>query len=181
MKTTFVTGNINKVREVEKILGTPIDHVDIDLDEIQGLDPKAISTHKVLEAWKQVGKPLFVIDQSIYIHCLNDFPGPLIKWFWEQVTLKKICEIANAFDDHLIRAETVVTYYDGKEVKHFSGEVVGTIPPEPRGNKGWGWDPIFIPEDSELTYAEIDPEDVLDLRAHKIALKKLDEYLSREK
>jgi len=179
MQITFVTGNKNKLREAESILGITLDSFDVDIDEIQGLDPIIISEHKVLQAWNHTKKPLFVLDQSIYIHCLNDFPGPLIKWFWERVTLKKICEIANSFNDHKIRTETVVTYYDGNEIKHFSGEITGIIPSEPRGNKGWGWDPIFIPDGYKETYSEMDPIEVLSLRSHKIALEKLRDYLNK--
>ncbi len=178
MNITFVTGNKNKLREAEGILGIKLEHADIDLDEIQELDPIIIADHKVRQAWSKVNKPLFVLDQSIYIHCLNDFPGPLIKWFWERVTLKKICEIANSFDDHKIRTETVITYFDGTEAIHFKGEISGTIPSEPKGEKGWGWDPIFIPEGHNETYGEMAPEKVLSLRSHKIALEKLRDYIT---
>ncbi len=173
----FVTGNINKVREAERILGVALEHVHIDLDELQGLDPIGIADHKVHQAWDKIGKPLFVLDQSLYIKCLNDFPGPLIKWFWESVTLLKICKIAETFNDYEIRTEIIITYYDGIEVRHFRGEVFGTIPSEPRGDKGWGWDPIFIPSGHEKTYGEMTVEEVIPLRSHKIALEKLRYFL----
>ena len=43
----------------------------------------------------------------------------------------------------------------GGEVRVFRGEVGGSIAPEPRGEGGFGWDPIFVPEGGELTYAEM--------------------------
>jgi XTP/dITP diphosphohydrolase len=43
----------------------------------------------------------------------------------------------------------------GGEVRVFRGEVRGEIPPEPRGEGGFGWDPIFVPEGRELTYAQM--------------------------
>jgi XTP/dITP diphosphohydrolase len=177
MNITFITGNVNKVREAEAILKIQLKHHPLDLDELQGLDPYAISDHKVKQGWNAIGEPLFVMDQSIYIHCLNDFPGPLIKWFWEKVTLEKICEIANFYNDHKIYTETLVTYFNGHEVKHFTGRIDGTIPSEPRGEKGWGWDSIFIPDGQTLTYSEINPDDVLALRSHKIALEKFYEFI----
>ncbi|MEK7563951.1 MAG: non-canonical purine NTP pyrophosphatase [Patescibacteria group bacterium] len=153
---TFVTGNKNKVMEAERILGFKLEHIDIDLDEIQGLDPMVIADHKVREAYIKVGEPIFILDQSIYISCLNGFPGPLIKWFWESVTLQKICKIAENFNDYSIRTESIVTYFDGNEINHFRGEIFGTLPKEPRGEKGWGWDAMFIPNGSTKTYAEMD-------------------------
>lgn len=177
MNITFVTGNLNKVREAEEILGIHLNHTNIDLDEIQSLDPLVVSERKVLQAWQEIQQPLFVLDQSVYISCLNGFPGPFIKWFWECVTLQKICEIANYFNDHKIHTETIITYFNGKEIQHFSGRIDGTIATEPRGEKGWGWDPMFIPHGQDLTYAEMEPADVLPLRSHKIALEKLREFL----
>lgn len=177
MNPTFLTGNQNKIREARKILGIDIKHHNLDLDELQELDPFLISDHKVKQGWEAIQEPLFVMDQSIYIDCLNGFPGPLIKWFWEQVTLEKICEIAQFYNNPKIYTETLVTLYDGKAVQHFTGRIDGTIPPTPRGDKGWGWDPIFIPEGQTLTYSEIEPEEVLGMRSHKIALEKLRDYL----
>ncbi len=179
MHIIFVTGNKNKLREAEGILGITLDSFDMNVDEIQESNPILISEHKALQAWNQIKKPLFVLDQSLYINCLNDFPGPLIKWFWKKVTLKKICEIVNSFDDHKIRTETIITYYDGEEMKHFSGEITGIIPTEPRGNKGWAWDPIFIPDGYRETYSEMGPENVLSLRSHKIALEKFRDFLKQ--
>lgn len=178
MNITFITGNQNKLREAEAILGIQLQHHDIDLDEIQSLDPLVISNHKVMQGWNEIKKPLFVLDQSIYINCLNGFPGPLIKWFWEKVTLQKICEIANYYNDKKVYTETIITYYDGKDIKHFTGRIDGTIASEPKGSKGWGWDPMFIPDGQTITYAEMEPAEILPLRSHKIALEKFKEFIS---
>src|SRR3989338_8813147 len=104
MDITLITSNKDKLREAEQILGIKLKNVDLELDEIQELDAKKIAEHKVRQAFSSINKPVFVWDQSIYIDCLNGFPGPLIKWFWTQVGLKKICEIANYFSNHKIRA-----------------------------------------------------------------------------
>jgi XTP/dITP diphosphohydrolase len=179
MDITLVTANPDKVREAEQILNMTLKKASIDLDEIQELDAEKIAHHKALQAWGKLKKPLFVMDQSIYIDCLNGFPGPLIKWFWSQVTLQKICEIAAHFKNNKIYTETILTLHDGKEIKHFTGRIDGTIPPEPRGDRGWGWDPIFIPEGFTQTYAEMDRAKVTDLRSHRIALEKLRDYLKK--
>jgi non-canonical purine NTP pyrophosphatase (RdgB/HAM1 family) len=128
-----------------------------------------------------VRKPLFVWDQSLYIHCLNDFPGPLVKWFWERVTLERICEIANCFRDYKISAKTTLTFYDGKEMRHFYGIVKGRIPGCPRGGNGFAWDPIFIPEGSDKTFADMTSEEKNAISMHRIALEQLREFLEGKK
>ncbi len=177
MNIYLVTSNKNKLREAEKILNTRIKSVDLDLDEIQEIDAEKIAEHKARQAWKKLKKPLFVWDQSTYIDCLNGFPGPLIKWFWTQVGLKKICEIANYFGNHKIHAENILTYCNGKVVKHFHAATDGIIPRRPRGRNGWGWDPIFIPKGHKKTYAEMSADEVVRVRSHAIALRKLRDFL----
>ena len=52
-------------------------------------------------------------------------------------------------------AKAVVCLYDGKEMKIFPGQVKGTIAYEERGSKGWGFDPIFIPQGETKTISEL--------------------------
>ncbi len=177
MNIYLVTGNLNKVKEVEAILGHPIKNVDLKLDEIQELDPKKIAQHKVLQAWEKTQEPIFVLDQSLYIDCLNGFPGPLIHWFWTTIGLEKTCEIAASYNNHKISTETLLAYYDGAKVEYFSGICAGTIPESPRGDQGWGWDPIFIPEGFDLTYGEMEPVEATKIRSYRIAVEKFREFL----
>lgn len=181
MNLYLATGNKNKLMEAKQILGTELKNIDIDLHEIQELDPEKIAEHKVKQAYNIVKEPIFVWDQSINIECLNGFPGPLIKWFWTRVTLEKICEIASFYKNTNLSATTVLTFYDGKNIKHFYGEIKGNIPKIPRGDKGWGWDPIFIPKGLDKTYAELDSAEVVNLRSHTIAIRRLKEFLENNK
>lgn len=161
MNILLITSNSDKIADAKRVLGQKIDHIKLDLDELQELNVEKIAEHKVKQAFNQVQKPLVTWDQSVFIHCLNEFPGPLIKWFWQQVTLEKICEIAQLYNDRGIKAQTLLTFFDGKKLKHFYGTVHGNIPEKPRGNGGFGWDPIFIPDGSNLTYSEMNPKDSL--------------------
>jgi len=181
MNLYFVTGNKDKVREAEAILGMQLQHIDLSVDEIQELDPLKVAEHKARQAWEKIRAPLFVWDLSIYIDCLNGFPGPLIKWFWTRVTLPKICAIADHFGNTKIVNETILVYYDGKHMEKFTAHVEGAIPSTPRGEKGWGWDAIFIPQGSEKTYAEMDAEEVLQFRSHRMVLEQLRDYLKTTK
>lgn len=177
MDLYLVTSNSDKLREAERILGIKIRVADIELDELQELDPIKIAEHKARQAWEHLHEPLVVWDQSVYCSCLNGFPGPLIKWFWTSVGLERITRIAKLLDDQRVYTETMLTYYDGTRMQHFTGRVDGTIPDTPRGTKGWGWDPMFIPNGETRTYAEMDPGEVVRFRSHRIALERLRDFL----
>ncbi|MDP3899686.1 MAG: non-canonical purine NTP pyrophosphatase [bacterium] len=178
MDITLITSNKDKLRETEQILGITLKSADIELDEIQELDAKKVAEHKVNQAYARINAPVFVWDLSMYIDCLNGFPGPLIKWFWQQATLGKICEIANYFNNHKVYTETILCYHDGKEVRFFLGRTDGLIPRKPLGDKGWGWDPIFIPDGQTKTYAEMEREEAVRLRCAAIAIKKFKDSLA---
>ena len=177
MDVYFVTGNENKVREAEQILGMKLNHRAIELDELQEMDADKISEHKVRQAWSVIKAPLFVSDMSLHIDCLNGFPGPLVKWFWTTVSLEKICKIAGLLGNKGITAKNTLTYFDGKTVRHFYGTIRGTIPSEPRGNMGFGWDPVFVPEGKSKTYAEMTAEEKSDCSAYRSVLLQLKPYL----
>jgi non-canonical purine NTP pyrophosphatase (RdgB/HAM1 family) len=159
MSFTLVSGNLDKVRVVESVLGHPIEHVEIDLDEIQELDQEKISAHKARQAWELVRKPLVVWDMAVHIDCLNGFPGPLIKWFWQQVGLERICEIARQMNDNRITVVSYLTYIDESRLVHFTGQIRGTIPSSPRGEGGFGWDAIFVEDGYDKTSAELKETD----------------------
>ncbi|CAE6343214.1 unnamed protein product [Rhizoctonia solani] len=86
---TFVTGNANKLREVEEILaagGVPliIQSRSIDLPEIQGTAVE-VSKEKCRRAAEIVGGPCITEDTSLGFVALNGLPGPYIKWFLREV------------------------------------------------------------------------------------------------
>lgn len=178
MDITLVTGNKNKLSEATRILRVPIRSADIDLDELQEVDVIKISDHKARQAWAQLKRPVVVWDTSVYIGCLNDFPGPLIKWFWKQVPAERVCQIATALNNRSIYNQTILTLFDGEVINHFMGRWDGTIPEQPRGNNGWDWDTIFIPKGHSKTYAEMDPSEVVKYRSHGLALEKLKNAIS---
>lgn len=173
----FVTANPGKLKDAKQIFGENIKHIDVDLDEIQEMNANKIAEHKAKQAWKLVKKPVVIWDASIEIDCLNGFPGPLIKWFWQTVTLKKICQIAQMYKNNKILVRVTLTYYDGKRAKYISTTAEGTIPPRPRGKNGFGWDAIFIQKGSRLTNAQRDPNDHDMHKANRKALEALKKYL----
>tara|TARA_Y100000310_G_C20660800_1_gene804642 strand:- start:1668 stop:2213 length:546 start_codon:yes stop_codon:yes gene_type:complete len=154
---TFVTQNKHKLNDVKKLLPEfTIEHIDFEVPEIQSLDPKEIVKHKLEYAYENIKKPCFVMDASLFLDCLSGFPGPFIKfWFEHTVGDEKTCAIANLFNEHGCSWTTVLGYFDGEKYHFLEETVKGTLPDKPRGENGYHWDTIFIPEDENRTFAEM--------------------------
>lgn len=174
----FITGNLNKVEEVKKYLNYPIDHVKLDLVEIQSVDLKEIVEHKAREAYKHIQKPVLVEDVSLTFTALGKLPGPLIKWFLKELGTEKLCHLLDNFENRLAIAEIIYGLYDGKKVKMFAGQTHGTIPLHPQG-EGFGWNPIFIPKGAKQTWAEMPFEERAKTSMRGIALKKLEKFITK--
>jgi non-canonical purine NTP pyrophosphatase (RdgB/HAM1 family) len=157
----FITGNQKKADYLSEMLGIALSHQKVELDEIQSEDLNRIVGHKAMQAYDLVGRPVLVEDVSLGFAALNGLPGPFIKFFVESPDgLEKLCRMLDGFDDRSARAECVFGYYDGDAVQLLRGGLDGTIADSPRGENGFGWDQIFIPNGYDgKTRAEMTPSD----------------------
>ena len=171
----FITGNEHKLKEAGSIL-EDVKGIKIDLPEIQSLDSKEVISAKLNEARKHHKGSLFCEDVSLSLECLNGFPGPLIKWSLESLGAKGVAELAHKYSNHKAEVKAMIGYSDGGEIKFFEGVVNGNIV-LPRGESSFGFDPIFQPEGSEKTFAEMSREEKNSLSHRRIALQKLKQYL----
>jgi non-canonical purine NTP pyrophosphatase (RdgB/HAM1 family) len=155
---TFITGNQNKADYLAKYLGHPVDHVKLDLDEIQSLDLKEIVEHKVRQAYGKIKKPVIVEDVSLEFAALGGLPGPFIKFFVEKVPLDKICSMIN-WQTRKATARCVFGYFNGQDLELFESRLDGEIAETPAGENGYGWDKIFIRNGYSVTRASLGEED----------------------
>ena len=157
----FVTGNPNKAKYLADLLGFPIEHHNVELDEIQSLDVAEVAKHKAKQAYDVLKRPVLVEDQGMYLTALDGFPGPFIKFMINDGKRNDILmRVLDGFDDRSAQSRTVFVYFDGTDFHLFEGILVGMIAVEARGTGGWGWDTVFIPNGyggrtrAELTKAE---------------------------
>ena len=161
MKVPFVlvTGNAGKIAEARLAMGTDLEAVEADLPEIQSLDYLEVLRAKAEEAWRRVGRPLVVEEAGLDLAALNGFPGPLVKWMLQAVGAEGLARAVAALGDVRASARCFLLYKDGDREVVAEGRTEGTLVLPGRGRHGFGWDPVFLPEGSAFTYAELTGSD----------------------
>jgi non-canonical purine NTP pyrophosphatase (RdgB/HAM1 family) len=177
-RVTFITGNQKKADYLAKYLGIPVDHIKLDLDEIQSLELNEIVEHKVREAYSIIKVPVLVDDVSLEFIAFGRLPGPFIKFFLKEMSYDDICDMLNGKTREAI-ARSVYGYYDGKTLKLFEGELEGRIAEKPAGENGFGWDQIFIPNGYDVTRAQLDEKDDRETYLKLKPLQKIKKFLTK--
>lgn len=173
---SFITGNAHKLAEVQAILPDVI-QADIDLPEIQEIDPHEIIRAKLEATRGMVSGGYFVEDTSLYLEGLNGLPGPLIKWFLKALTREGVVKLARDSGTMRATAKTMIGYADEKgAISFFEGTVSGTIV-DPRVDSAFGWDPIFQPDGYNKTFAEMTSDEKNAISMRRRAVEKLKDAL----
>ncbi|KAI6230883.1 Ham1 protein domain containing protein [Aphelenchoides fujianensis] len=182
---TFVTSNLNKLAEVQAILHDyTVNHISLDLCEIQG-DHREIAVAKCVEAYRHVQSDVLVEDTALAFNALGGLPGAYVK---ESIGCEGLHTMLQGFPDKSARAICIFAYLpagatpDPKEVELFEGACKGHIV-SPRAGEGkpFGWDPIFEPEKSEETFAEMSAEAKNAISHRSRALKALKRHFQRKR
>ncbi|MCL2037423.1 RdgB/HAM1 family non-canonical purine NTP pyrophosphatase [Candidatus Saccharibacteria bacterium] len=173
---TLITGNLNKVRELSRLLNIELSNEKINLPEIQTTDVAEVAKVKAEAAYKIVKKPVLVDDTGLTIRAWGELPGALIRWFIDNVGNAGIVGMLGD-NDRAAFAATALGYCDENGSRVFNGMVDGTIPEKPRGENGFGFDAIFIPKGSEKTFAEMTSDEKDSFSSRAIAAAKMRELL----
>ena len=159
--------------EAREILGMEIEQFKVDLDELQSVTLEGVFEPKARQAYELAGEPVLVEDTGLFIDGLGDLPGALIKWFEGSVGLDGILAMVSADAPRTARAETIVGYWDGEKIISGKGIINGSISLEQRGDNGFGWDTIFIPDGHDRTFAEMTAEEKNSMSMRSLALTEL--------
>jgi XTP/dITP diphosphohydrolase len=155
----LVTGNRGKIAEAHLALGMEIEAVEVDLPEIQALDLLEVLQQKAEVAWEIVRRPLVVEEAGLELLALNGFPGPLVKWMLEAVGAEGIAKTAQALGDPRAVARCALLYRDSERSVVAEGNTHGTLILPPRGEHGFGWDNVFLPNGESRTFAELEGQE----------------------
>ena len=171
----FVSSNKNKFYEAKKILfkdDINLGFFKTSLKEIQANSLKEIAAQKADEAFRRIQKPLIIEDAGLFIESLNGFPGPFSSYVFKTIGNLGILRLVKT--NRKAKFQSVVAYCDNKYgVVLFDAKVEGKISKNPKG-KGWGYDPIFIPQNQNKTYAMLSNKNELSHRFR--ALKKFSNW-----
>ncbi len=176
MRLLFITGNEGKFKEVKTALSF-VKQFNIDLPEIQETDSRKIIKFKLLEALKHKNAGFIVEDTSLYLDCLNGLPGPLIKWFLGSIGDKGIYELTRKFRNNNAQAKTIFGYAENEDKIHFFEGIISGSIVLPQGERGFGWDRIFLPDGHKKTFAQMNLDEKNAVSMRKIALDKLKHFL----
>ena len=186
----FASSNMNKFFEAQTILAEfgikPI-HYLLDLLEIQDDSLSKIAEQKAVYAYNEsrlmksggASKPSAVIveDDGLFIDSLSGFPGPFSSYAFKTLGNDGILKLVGNNRNAQFRA--VIAYCDSNEKpKLFESSIAGTISENIQG-KGWGYEPIFIPENQTKTYAELADKNKLSHRYE--ALKKFASWFNSKR
>jgi XTP/dITP diphosphohydrolase len=161
LELLFVTSNPHKIEEADAILRSHdvlVKGIDLKVEELQTDNAEWLVRDKVLKAFHEVGRPLFVEHTGLYLAHLNGLPGGLTQLFWDKLEADRFAELFGQTVDTSVVARTVIGHVDGRRCRTFAGEAAGNIADTPRGPRDFQWDCCFIPEGYEETYAELGPE-----------------------
>jgi XTP/dITP diphosphohydrolase len=166
VKLIFATHNSNKAFEIQKLLPEHFQILtlnDIDFqEEIPENEPtiEANSAFKAQFIFNKFNLNCFADDTGLEIEALNGKPGVhSARYAGEErnsdANINLVLEELKGVENRNARFKTVITLIIHGEQYQFEGIVDGTIIKEKRGSNGFGYDPIFIPEDESKTFAEM--------------------------
>lgn len=189
MKIVFATGNQNKAREIAAMLPASIEILTLNDLDIQEDIPETADTlegnaHlKAAYISERFDLPCFADDTGLEVYALNNDPGVRsARYAGEQRSdednMQKLLENLENTEDRSARFRTVIALHMNSEKREFEGIVEGSILHQKRGEKGFGYDPLFLPEGYETSFAEMSLEEKNKISHRGRAVTKLIQFLS---
>jgi XTP/dITP diphosphohydrolase len=165
----FASNNYDKYVEIQPVLqkySIDVRFSRMKLTEIQSTFLIEIAIEKSKSAFEKISMPIIVEDDGLYIDELNGFPGQYSSYIFETIGNDGILKLLIDSKTRIAYFKSVFVFYDGKILQSFIGERKGKIARRPMG-RGWGYDPLFIPNGIELTFGQLDEENRKEEFSHR--------------
>lgn len=190
MKLVFATNNKHKLEELQAILGndfTLLGLKDIGcFEDIPEEQPtlEGNASQKAKYVYEKYGYDCFADDTGLEIDALNGEPGVLSARYAgesknSEDNMNKVLEKLAKINNRKARFRTVISLIQNGAEMQFEGIVNGTILYKKRGNSGFGYDPIFLPENKNQSFAEMNIADKNKISHRGRAVEKLVQYLKK--
>lgn len=160
----FVSSNSHKYHEAKNILdsfGINLGFLKSNLKEIQSNSLYTIAVSKARDAFSKFKKPILIEDDGLFIDSIGGFPGPYSSYVFKTIGNSGIIKLLK--NNRKAKFVSIITYCDETILESFEGKLNGTISKSQKG-KGWGYDPIFIPNNSKKTFAEMNDKNEISHR-----------------
>lgn len=188
MTLVFASNNEHKIREINSLLGNSFKLLSLreinitdDIPEEEPLiEGNAIS--KARFVFNASGMDVFADDTGLEIAALDGLPGVHSARFAGEnkdssANIEKVLTLLGDIKNRQARFRTVIALILDRKEYLFEGIVTGTIISERRGNQGFGYDPIFIPDGKNRTFAEMSLTDKNSISHRARAFEKLRDFL----
>jgi len=188
MKLIFASNNNHKMKEVRSILGKNITllslhdiNIEEDIPEEEPhLEGNALSKARYIH--NITGMNVFADDTGLEVAALGGLPGVKSARFAGEskdfsANIDKLLEMLGAESNRKAQFRTVIALIYNNKQHLFEGIVEGNIIHERRGNEGFGYDPVFVPEGKTKTFAEMDLSEKNTVSHRARALEKLRTFL----
>ncbi|MGN6347261.1 MAG: RdgB/HAM1 family non-canonical purine NTP pyrophosphatase [Candidatus Nitrosocosmicus sp.] len=195
----FASSNENKFSEIEKMLNgekenrdmgnrhgqmqkkVKIIFLNMTIKEIQSDSIIEVAEDKVKKAFDIIKKPVIIEDDGLFIDALNGFPGVYSSFVFKTIGNKGILDLLKDNQkERRAKFSSIIAFYDGETIETFIGETIGHLTTKIFPG-GWGFDPIFMPENEDKTYGQIDILKKNDLSHRSKSFRKFIEWYFQRK
>ena len=189
MKIVFATNNPNKLKEIKALVPKHIEIVSLseigcneDIPET-GETLEANAFQKVNYVKEHFGYDCFADDSGLEINALNGNPGVYSARYAgpernADANMAKIITELNGYDNRKAQFRTAIALVLNGEEQLFEGKVEGEISLTKLGEKGFGYDPIFVPENETRSFAQMTMQEKGEISHRGKAVRRLINYLS---
>jgi XTP/dITP diphosphohydrolase len=185
----FATSNQNKVLEIQKILPKKFNIKSLkDLNYFEDVpeNETTIEGNAVFKAkyiYKKFNINVFADDTGLEVEALNGEPGVHSARYAgktrnSEKNIKKLLKNLKNIKNRNARFKTVIALIIDNKLHIFSGIVEGYILDSPKGNNGFGYDPIFCPNGFDKSFAELTLKEKNLISHRSLAMKKLIDFIS---
>ena len=159
----FATGNIHKFNEARAVLssyGIAAGMLRMKGIEIQSDSLREIAANSAAKAFKQSHLPLIVEDAGLFVDALKGFPGPYAAYVYKTIQNSGLLKLLDGVKNRKATFCSSIAYCDSENgaIVCFEGETAGEITTQERMlsfESAFGFDPIFQPNGSSRTFAEM--------------------------
>lgn len=185
----FATSNQNKVLEIQKILPKKFNIKSLkDLNYFEDVpeNETTIEGNAIFKAkyiYEKFNINVFADDTGLEVEALNGEPGVHSARYAgttrnSEKNIKKLLKNLKNIKNRNARFKTVIALIIGNKLHIFSGIVEGYILDSPKGNNGFGYDPIFCPNGFDKSFAELTLKEKNLISHRSLAMKKLIDFIS---